>query len=217
MFNIIFTMFNIQNALVNSLIKEVKMLPLDTVVSFKANQWLDCLSRIQTLCSTKWIKKKDHKIRGLVFGETRLCHHAGEYTLDWSVCLAQKDSKHCNYAVILYIKQYVDNPNVVDFCMKKDHTNHVPGESSNIRTLPLTSETVKMIENQLRGGSNFRNTRISVLRQIEEWGTGVRKLNYEDVYNRMRKVFTIKNVSTSEPKKCMREIMACIQHATAPQ
>ncbi|OAD69716.1 hypothetical protein PHYBLDRAFT_66066 [Phycomyces blakesleeanus NRRL 1555(-)] len=28
---------------------------------------------------------------------------------------------------------------------------------------------------------------------------------------------TIKNVSTSEPKKCMREIMACIQHATAPQ
>ncbi|KAL0086101.1 hypothetical protein F4703DRAFT_1928603 [Phycomyces blakesleeanus] len=28
---------------------------------------------------------------------------------------------------------------------------------------------------------------------------------------------TIKNVSTSEPKKCMREIRACIQHATAPQ
>ncbi|OAD65287.1 hypothetical protein PHYBLDRAFT_153529 [Phycomyces blakesleeanus NRRL 1555(-)] len=48
-------------------------------------------------------------------------------------------------------KQYINNPEVVLICMTKDHTNHVSGDASEIRTLPLPSEAIKIIEDQLKG------------------------------------------------------------------
>ncbi|OAD68519.1 hypothetical protein PHYBLDRAFT_172945 [Phycomyces blakesleeanus NRRL 1555(-)] len=86
------------------------------------------------------------------------------------------------------VKQYIKNPEVALICMTNDHINHVPGNASEIRTLPLPSEVIKIIEDQLKGGSTCRNTRISVLQQIKEWGVGIRKPNYEDIYNRIRKI-----------------------------
>ncbi|OAD79032.1 hypothetical protein PHYBLDRAFT_62203 [Phycomyces blakesleeanus NRRL 1555(-)] len=58
-------------------------------------------------------------------------------------------------------------------------------------TLPLPSEAIKIIEDQLKSGSSCRSTRISVLRQIDSWGVGIRKPNYEEIYNRMRKMTTL--------------------------
>ncbi|OAD67595.1 hypothetical protein PHYBLDRAFT_151106 [Phycomyces blakesleeanus NRRL 1555(-)] len=103
--------------------------------------------------------------------------------------VVKKDTKLCYCEATIFIKQYVNNPEVVLICMTNGHTNHVPGNTSEIRTLPLPSEAIKIIEDQLKGGSTCRNTRISVLKQIEEWGVGIRKPNYEDIYNRMRKVY----------------------------
>ncbi|OAD75510.1 hypothetical protein PHYBLDRAFT_64426 [Phycomyces blakesleeanus NRRL 1555(-)] len=60
-----------------------------------------------------------------------------------------------------------------------------------VRTLPLPSEAIKIIEDQLKSGSSCRSTRISVLRQIDSWRVGVRKPNYEEIYNRMRKMTTL--------------------------
>ncbi|OAD67117.1 hypothetical protein PHYBLDRAFT_174501 [Phycomyces blakesleeanus NRRL 1555(-)] len=72
--------------------------------------------------------------------------------------------------------------------MTRDHNNHVPGDRSEMRTLPLPFEAIKLIEDQLRSGSSCRSTRISVLRQIDSWGVSVRKPNYEEIYNRMKKM-----------------------------
>ncbi|OAD66190.1 hypothetical protein PHYBLDRAFT_70975 [Phycomyces blakesleeanus NRRL 1555(-)] len=53
--------------------------------------------------------------------------------------------------------------------MTKEHKNHVPDHKSEIRTIPLPAEAIKIIEQQLRSGSSCRNTRISTLHQIESW------------------------------------------------
>ena len=86
------------------------------------------------------------------------------------------------------ILQYVHNPAVVEIKMSMGHANHVPGSNSDIRTLPLTRETVTVIERNLRNGSNCRDITTAVLRQIEQWECGRRKPTYEDVYNRIKKV-----------------------------
>ncbi|OAD72009.1 hypothetical protein PHYBLDRAFT_169918 [Phycomyces blakesleeanus NRRL 1555(-)] len=133
MSNTTYNLSNMQNALVDSPFREIKMLPLKTIVSVRASEWQECLDLIHKLCSTKW------------------------------------DSKRCGCSAFLHIKQYVSS-DVVTFCMSADYTNHVPGNKSDLRTLPLSSKAIKMIENLLKGGSNCRNTRISVLNRIEEWG-----------------------------------------------
>ncbi|OAD66371.1 hypothetical protein PHYBLDRAFT_175181 [Phycomyces blakesleeanus NRRL 1555(-)] len=167
MFNTIFNLSNVQNALVNSSTEGIKMLSLDVVVKNKCRKL---------------------RARELMYGEIKKCHQAGFYISDRNVRLAQKDTKLCYCEATIFIKQYINNPEVVLICMTNDHTNHVPGDASEIRTLPLPSEVIKIIEDQLKGGSTCRNTRISVLKQIEEWGVGIRKPNYEDIYNRMRKM-----------------------------
>ncbi|OAD71039.1 hypothetical protein PHYBLDRAFT_171100 [Phycomyces blakesleeanus NRRL 1555(-)] len=166
MFNTIFNLSNVQNALVNSPTERIKMLSLDVVVKVKAKNF----------------------VQELMYGETKKCHQAGFYISDRNVRLAQKDTKLCYCEATIFIKQYVNNPEVVLIYMTNDYTNHVPGNTSEIRTLPLPSEVIKIIEDQLKGGSTCRNTRISVLKQIEEWGVGIRKPNYKDIYNRMRKM-----------------------------
>ncbi|OAD65340.1 hypothetical protein PHYBLDRAFT_71048 [Phycomyces blakesleeanus NRRL 1555(-)] len=56
--------------------------------------------------------------------------------------------------------------------MTRDYNNHVPEDRSEIRTLALPFEAIKLIEDQLRSGSSCRSTRISVLQQIDSWGVG---------------------------------------------
>ncbi|OAD68585.1 hypothetical protein PHYBLDRAFT_63506 [Phycomyces blakesleeanus NRRL 1555(-)] len=112
--------------------------------------------------------------------------------------VVKKDTKLCYCEATIFIKQYIKNPEVALICMTNDHTNHVPGNASEIRTLPLPSEAIKIIEDQLKGGSTCRNTRISVLQQIKEWGVGIRKPNYEDIYNRIRKHFAFGFQSPSQ-------------------
>ncbi|OAD78128.1 hypothetical protein PHYBLDRAFT_165000 [Phycomyces blakesleeanus NRRL 1555(-)] len=162
MSNTIFNLSNVQNALVNSPTKGIKMLPLDVVVKVKASEWEQYLDRIQSLCSTKWNKCRKLCARELIYGETKKCHQAGFYISDRNVCLAQKDTKLYYCEATIFIKQYVNNPEVVLICMTNNHTNHVPDNTSEIRTLPLSSEAIKIIEDQLKGGSTYRNTRISM-------------------------------------------------------
>ncbi|OAD65365.1 hypothetical protein PHYBLDRAFT_176275 [Phycomyces blakesleeanus NRRL 1555(-)] len=156
------------NALVNSSTEEIKLLALDVVV--------------------KWNKCRKLRVRELMYEKTRKCHQARFYISDKNVCLAQKDTKLCYCEATIFIKQYVNNPEVVLICMTKDHTNYVSGDASEIRTLLLPSEAIKIIEDQLKGGRTCRNTRVSVLKQIEEWGIDIRKSNYKDIYNKMRKM-----------------------------
>ncbi|KAG2191501.1 hypothetical protein INT47_010970 [Mucor saturninus] len=196
---IIYNISNIQNALINSSIEGIKMLPLNTTISVKANEWEQCLSRMNTLCSTKWTVNRKLQDQSLVFRETRQCHRSGKYQPKRQIRLAQKDSKRCGCTAALKIKQYNDT-SIVTFCMTKDHVNHVPGERQEIRTLPLPSEAIKIIEDQLRSGSSCRNTRISTLRQIENWGVGIRKPNYEEIYNRMKKMETLLYMFNSNEK-----------------
>ncbi|OAD77595.1 hypothetical protein PHYBLDRAFT_164499 [Phycomyces blakesleeanus NRRL 1555(-)] len=172
MSTVIYNIYNVQNALVNSSLDGIKMLPLNTTISVNSSEWQQCLDRINFLCSTKWTKKRRLRERELIFGETRQCHRAGIYKSERQNRLAQKDSKTCGCTAALQIKQYISNPDVVTFCMKKDHTNHVPGEASEIGTLPLPSEEIKIIEDQLRGGNSCNNTGASVLRQIDDWSVG---------------------------------------------
>ncbi|OAD75693.1 hypothetical protein PHYBLDRAFT_72883 [Phycomyces blakesleeanus NRRL 1555(-)] len=150
--------------LINSPLEGIKMLPLNLAILVKASEWEKCLERINVLCSTKWNKK--HKYSG-------------------------KDTKTCSYTAALKIIQHLDNPNVVTFCQTRAQVNHVPGDWDEVRTLSLPSEAIKIIEDQLKSGSSYRSTRISVLRQIDSWGVGIRKPNYEEIYNRMRKMTTL--------------------------
>ncbi|OAD78453.1 hypothetical protein PHYBLDRAFT_140530 [Phycomyces blakesleeanus NRRL 1555(-)] len=150
------------NALLNSPTEGIKMLPLNVVVKVKASEWELCLDRIQSLCSTKWNKCRKLRARELMYGETKKCHREGFYISDRNVCFAQKDTKLCYCEVTIFIKQYINNPEVILICMINDHTNYVSGDASEIRTLPLPSEAIKIIEDQLKGGSTCRNTRISM-------------------------------------------------------
>ncbi|OAD74878.1 hypothetical protein PHYBLDRAFT_167218 [Phycomyces blakesleeanus NRRL 1555(-)] len=123
-----------------------------------------------------------------IFGETRQCYRAGIYIPERDSRPAQKESKACGCNGALKIKQFKKSPTIVTFYMTMDHNSHVHGDRSEIRTLPLPFEAIKLIEDQLRSGSSCRSTRISVLRQIDSWGVGVRKPNYKEIYNRMKKV-----------------------------
>ncbi|OAD68545.1 hypothetical protein PHYBLDRAFT_172971 [Phycomyces blakesleeanus NRRL 1555(-)] len=146
--NTIFNLSNVHNVLVNSPTKEIKMLPLDVVVKNISRK----------LCA-----------RELKYGETKKHHRAELYISDRNVRLAQKDTKLCYCKATIFIKPYDNSPEVVLICTTNDYTNHVSGDASEIKTLPLSSEAIKIIEDQLKGGSICRNTRISVLKQIEEW------------------------------------------------
>ncbi|OAD75183.1 hypothetical protein PHYBLDRAFT_166938 [Phycomyces blakesleeanus NRRL 1555(-)] len=189
--NTIYDISTIQQVLINSPLEGIKMLPLNSTILVKASEWEKCLERINVLCSTKWNKKHKYSGKGLVFGETKKCHRAGQYITNRQLRLAQKDTKACSCTAALKIIQHLDNPNVVTFCQTRAHVNHVPGDWDEVRTLPLPSEAIKIIEDQLKSGSSCRSTRISVLRQIDSWGVGVRKPNYEEIYNRMRKMTTL--------------------------
>ncbi|KAI8329015.1 hypothetical protein EDC96DRAFT_452566 [Choanephora cucurbitarum] len=116
-------------------------------------------------------------------GESRECHRRGQHTPTRTVRISQKDSKKIGCRGTLSILQYVQNPGVVELKMSMGHVNH-----SDIRTLPLTRETVTVIERNLRNSSNCRDIRTAVLRQIEQWECGRRKPTYEDVYTRIKKV-----------------------------
>ncbi|OAD65462.1 hypothetical protein PHYBLDRAFT_176059 [Phycomyces blakesleeanus NRRL 1555(-)] len=167
--NTIYDISTIQQVLINSPLEGIKMLPLNSTI----------------------LVKHKYSGKGLVFGETKKCHRAGQYITNRQLRLAQKDTKACSCTAALKIIQHLDNPNVVTFCQIRAHVNHVPGDWDEVRTLLLPSEAIKIIEDQLKSGSSCRSTRISVLRQIDSWGVGVRKPNYEEIYNRMRKsVFT---------------------------
>ncbi|OAD81158.1 hypothetical protein PHYBLDRAFT_161789 [Phycomyces blakesleeanus NRRL 1555(-)] len=186
--NTIYDISNVQQVLINLLLEGIKMLPLNTTISVKASEWEQCLVRINKLCSTKWNKNHKHIKANLVFGETRKCHRAGKYKSQHQTRIAQKDTKTCSCTAALQIKQYISNRNVVTFCRTRARVYHVPGEREEVRTLPLPSEAIRIIEEQLKSGSSCRSIRISVLRQIDDWGVGVRKPNYEEIYNIMRKI-----------------------------
>ncbi|OAD76005.1 hypothetical protein PHYBLDRAFT_165979 [Phycomyces blakesleeanus NRRL 1555(-)] len=160
--NTIYDISTIQQVLINLSLEEIKMLPLNSTILVKA-----------------------------IFGETKKCHRANQYITNCQLRLAQKDTKACSCTAALKIIQHLDNPNVVTFCQTKAHVNHVPGDWDEVRTLSLPSEAIKIIEDQLKSGSSCRSTRISVLKQIDSWGVGVRKPNYEEIYNRMRKMTTL--------------------------
>ncbi|OAD67740.1 hypothetical protein PHYBLDRAFT_151266 [Phycomyces blakesleeanus NRRL 1555(-)] len=189
--NTIYDISTIQQVLINSPLEGIKMLPLNSTILVKASEWEKCLEQINVLCSTKWNKKHKYSGKGLVFEETKKCHHAGQYITNCQLRLAQKDTKACSYTAALKIIQHLNNPNVVTFCQTRAYVNHVSRDWDEVRTLPLPSEAIKIIEDQLKSGSSCISTRISVLRQIDSWGVGVRKPNYEEIYNRMRKMTTL--------------------------
>ncbi|OAD73349.1 hypothetical protein PHYBLDRAFT_145746 [Phycomyces blakesleeanus NRRL 1555(-)] len=96
------------------------------------------------------LKENELYIEGLVFGETKKCHRAGQYITNRQLRLAQKDTKACSCTAALKIIQHLDNPNVVTFCQTKAHVNHVPGDWDEVRTFSLPSEAIKIIEDQLK-------------------------------------------------------------------
>ncbi|OAD75372.1 hypothetical protein PHYBLDRAFT_166620 [Phycomyces blakesleeanus NRRL 1555(-)] len=197
---IIYDISNIQNVLVNLSLEGIKMLPFKVVIPVKASEWRRCLDQSNTLCSTKWNKKRHLDSKEYIFGETRQCHRAVIYISERDSCPAQKESKACECNGALKIKQFKKSPTIITFCMTRDHNNHVPGDRSEIRTLLLPFEAIKLIEDQLRSGSSCRSTRISVLRQIDSWGVGVRKPNYEEIYNRIKKMTNLLYMFNSDEK-----------------
>ncbi|OAD79353.1 hypothetical protein PHYBLDRAFT_162427 [Phycomyces blakesleeanus NRRL 1555(-)] len=196
--NTIYDISTIQQVLINSPLKGIKMLPLNSTILVKASEWEKCLERINVLCSTKLNKKHKYSGKGLVLGETKKCYRAGQYITNRQLRLAQKDTKACSCTSALKIVQHLNNPNIVTFCQTRAHVNYVPGDWDEVRTLPLPSEVIKIIENQLKSDSSCRSTRISVLRQIDSWKVGVRKPNYEEIYNRMRKMTTLLYIFASD-------------------
>ena len=185
---IVYNLANIETALVSTEVPGVSSLPLNETICVVANEWKECFDRISELSASKWIKKRSRSAENLIMGETRECHRRGQHTPTRTVRISQKDSKKIGCKGTLSILQYVENPGVVEIKMSMGHVNHVPGSNSDIRTLPLTRETVTVIERNLRNGSNCRDIRTAVLRQIEQWECGRRKPTYEDVYNRIKKV-----------------------------
>ncbi|KAI8354085.1 hypothetical protein EDC96DRAFT_566837 [Choanephora cucurbitarum] len=129
---IVYNLANIETALVSTEVPGVSSLPLNETVCVVANEWKECFNRISELSATKWIKKRSRSADNLIMSESRECHRRGT----------------------LSILQYVQNPGVVELKMSMGHVNHVPGSNSDIRTLPLTRETVTVIERNLRNGSN---------------------------------------------------------------
>ncbi|OAD69422.1 hypothetical protein PHYBLDRAFT_172667 [Phycomyces blakesleeanus NRRL 1555(-)] len=196
--NTIYDISNVRQFLINSSLEEIKVLLLNTTISVKASEQEQCLTRINKLCSTKWNKKHKYIKTNLVFRKTRKCHRARKYESQCQTYIAQKDIKTCSCTAALQIKQYISNHNVVTFCQTRAYVYHVPGERKEIRTLSLPSETIRIIKEKLKSDSSYRSTRISVLRQINDWGVGARKPNYEEIYNTMRKMTTLLYVFASD-------------------
>ncbi|KAI8340990.1 hypothetical protein EDC96DRAFT_487256 [Choanephora cucurbitarum] len=185
---IVYNLANIETALVSTEVSGVLSLPLNETVCVVANEWKECFNRISELSATKWIKKRSRSAENLIMGESRECHRRGQRTPTRTVRISQKDSKKIGCRGTLSILQYIQNPGVVELKMSMGHVNHVPGSNNDIRTLPLTRETVTVIERNLRNGSNCGDIRTAVLRQIEQWECGRRKPTCENVYNRIKKV-----------------------------
>ncbi|KAI8353314.1 hypothetical protein EDC96DRAFT_567004 [Choanephora cucurbitarum] len=144
---IVYNLANIETALVSTEVSGVSSLPLNEIMLI-ANEWKECFDRISELSATKWIKKRSRSTENLIIGETRECHRRGQYTPTRTVRISQKDSKKIGCRGTLSILQYVQDPGVVELKMSLGHVNHVPGSNSDIRTLPLTSETVTVIKLQ---------------------------------------------------------------------
>ena len=196
--NQIYNAQNVRTALVNSTIPGVLAMDVNQCVYVLADDWENCLREISELSGTKWNKKR--KTVGVPGGsvrysETFVCHRAGVYTPQRSVRIAQKDSKKCGCTARIKITIRSNRPGVCEIVLLSEHTNHVPGDLYDVRTLPLTRSTVQQIEQQLRIGSNYRDIRISMLRQLDEVDSertaGQRRVNYEDVYNMMTRVLDL--------------------------
>ncbi|OAD75566.1 hypothetical protein PHYBLDRAFT_166800 [Phycomyces blakesleeanus NRRL 1555(-)] len=148
---------------VNLSLEGIKMLPFKVGIPVKASEWRRCLDQSNTLCSTKWNKKIHLDSKEYIFGETCQWHRAVIYIPERDSCPAQKESKACECNGALKIKQFKKSPTIITLCMTRDHNNHVPEDRSEIRTLLLPFEAIKLIEDQLRSGNSCRSTRISVL------------------------------------------------------
>ena len=86
--------------------------------------------------------------------------------------------------------------------MEVDLNKHTPGDVDDVNMLKLTGETFDKMIQQLQEGRNCRDIRISLLHQFDfvssvpidditaaaQSSAGQRKVNYQDVYDQMKKV-----------------------------
>ncbi|RCH88004.1 hypothetical protein CU098_001463, partial [Rhizopus stolonifer] len=139
-----------------------------------ANQWEKYLARIEELCASKWLKQCKRTSEGLLMSQTRECHRHGHSTPFRSSRISSKDSKKVGFKAALSILQFKNDSLVVQIKVPIGHGFHVPREEGDFRTLPLTTETVQVIERNLKNGTNRIGIKAAVLRRIERWGNGIR-------------------------------------------
>ncbi|KAI8050633.1 uncharacterized protein B0P05DRAFT_317334 [Gilbertella persicaria] len=134
------------------------------------------------------------KIQRFAFWKDSKLPRAQKHSSFGTLSLSQKDTKEVGCQATLNSLQYMNNRAVDEIKLLTKHTIHVPGKEDDIRTLPLTRETVSIIEQSLKNGIISRNVRTAILRQVDEWSNGIRKPNIDAVYNHLRKVCFIKQL-----------------------
>lgn len=209
---------NVRNGCIFSLSEINEALSSSTVhgvmafrkISVYANEWEACLEELNEACAFSWVKKNNNiypypitpeiidRAQGtrqrLLFSETRLCHRSGRYE---SVATAtsdrpvQKVTKKVGCPAKLSITCAVSRPDVFVFEIIGEHRGHTPGDRlEDLRTLPLARRMLDQIDHQLTStGQTTRDVRARMSRYIDRFGRlSERRVNYNDVYNRMKKV-----------------------------
>ncbi|CAO3648139.1 unnamed protein product [Cunninghamella echinulata] len=123
--NTIFSVVNIESTLVDSDVSGVKKLSNIILVS----------------------KSNSIGSRAIVFGSSYICHRYGSYTSNRSERPIQKRSKKCRCTARFKVTCFKSNPDVIAFEPISDLLNHIFGDDSGIRTLPLAKKYKDAIEN----------------------------------------------------------------------
>ncbi|KAG2207871.1 hypothetical protein INT45_009799 [Circinella minor] len=200
----VYTIQNVRYALAHSLIPGVLRMVPNQPFHVIVSEWKECLAHISELCSVRWVhKRRTNGTEGgrVVYSETFYCHRAGSYDTQRTV-RTQKDSKKCNCSGVLKVTILTANSTECKFELLADHDKYTPGDEEDVKTLKLTAKTFDKMIQQLQEGRNCRDIRISLLHQFDsisdvpldditraaQSSAGHRKVNYNDVYNQMRKL-----------------------------
>ncbi|SAL97838.1 hypothetical protein [Absidia glauca] len=156
---------NIKEALLPH--NDVMKLPLNTDVQVYFNEWEECLKRIQELCGKKWLRRSlyrgDTRNATVLFRKVFCCHRSGVQGAPIpTIRPNQKASKKVGCQGVLQVTQYRDREDLAIVRLTMDHTNHVVGSRSELRTLPPRSDVA-----QSAGYGDVYNELMSLARDFQ--------------------------------------------------
>ncbi|KAI9304181.1 hypothetical protein BJ944DRAFT_240790 [Cunninghamella echinulata] len=206
----VYTIDNIENALVPSSVSQVLKPTPNTPIYVKYQDWEECMRKISERCCLKWVSKRQYggeddlekerdsedKHPEVLFSKSYTCHRAGKYRQKKkaTVRTIQKPSKKCDCKATFKVTRKTNQPDIMTFYFKNEHINHTPGDPEDINTLGLSRSMLAFIKNQLKEGKNCKDIRISIHQLLNQHHQQVNnhpfieKLpNYDDVYNISKK------------------------------